>query len=62
MRAQKKIIGKIGSSRTFVKHFINDTAARLLDNLYRLLKDFYSKREAEKVRRPHPDRQPSSLL
>uniref|UniRef100_A0A914WYM7 Uncharacterized protein n=1 Tax=Plectus sambesii TaxID=2011161 RepID=A0A914WYM7_9BILA len=48
MRAQKKILGKM-SSRSIAKHFISDTAARLLDNLYRILKDFYTKKEAEKV-------------
>jgi len=48
MRAQKKILGKM-ASRNVAKHFISDNAARLLDNVYRILKDFYSKKEAEKV-------------
>jgi len=48
VRAQKKILGKM-ASRNVAKHFITDNAARLLDGIYRILKDFYSKKEAEKV-------------
>jgi len=48
MRAQKKILGKM-ASRNVAKHFISDNAARLLDNVYRILKDFYAKKDAEKI-------------
>jgi hypothetical protein len=49
MRAQKKLLGKM-SSRKITKHFIDDTSARLLDNLYRIAKDYSgSKKVAEKL-------------
>ncbi|VDP11801.1 unnamed protein product [Soboliphyme baturini] len=48
VKAQKKILSKI-ANRTVAHHFISDQSARLLDNLYKLLKEFYTKKEAEKV-------------
>lgn len=49
MRAQKKILSKM-ASKSMAKHFISETNERLLDTTYRVLKDYYSKKEAEKVR------------
>lgn len=49
LRAQKKILGKM-ASRGVAKHFISDTSARILDNMYRILKDYYTKKDAEKVK------------
>uniref|UniRef100_A0AC34Q7M7 Tumor necrosis factor alpha-induced protein 8-like protein n=1 Tax=Panagrolaimus sp. JU765 TaxID=591449 RepID=A0AC34Q7M7_9BILA len=48
LRAQKKILGKIGN-RVVVKHFVNDTTLRIFDNLYKILKEFYNKNTAEKT-------------
>ncbi len=49
LRAQKKLAGKM-SNRKIVKAFIDDTSGRLLDNLYRIAKDYAGdKKEAEKV-------------
>jgi len=48
VRIQKKLLGKLASRNT-AKHFISETTSRLLDNIYRILKEFYSKKEAEKV-------------
>ncbi|XP_041368649.1 tumor necrosis factor alpha-induced protein 8-like [Gigantopelta aegis] len=49
LRAQKKLLGKM-SSKSMAKHFIDDTTGRVLDNTYRLLKEYLaSKKEAEKI-------------
>ncbi len=49
LRAQKKLLGKM-SSKKIAKVFIDDTSARLLDNLYRLAKEYSgSKKTAEKL-------------
>ncbi len=48
LRAQKKLLGKM-SSKKIAKIFIDDTSARLLDNVYRLVRDYTgSKKVAEK--------------
>jgi len=49
VRLQKKLAGKL-ASRSAAKHLVSDPVAALLDAVYRLLKDFHGKREAEKVR------------
>jgi len=48
VRAQKKILGKM-ASRSIAKHFVDEITARILDGFYRILKEYYSKKEAEKV-------------
>jgi len=50
LRLQKKLLGKV-TSRRVVSAFIDDTTARLLNNLYRLSRDLHSgdKRSAEKA-------------
>jgi len=48
LRLQKNLIGKI-TSRSVVKHFVTDSSAEILDYVYRILKDFYCKKDAEKV-------------
>lgn len=50
LRLQKKLIGKM-TSRRMVSAFIDDTTARLLNNLYRLGRDLHGgdKRTAEKA-------------
>ncbi|XP_076464948.1 tumor necrosis factor alpha-induced protein 8-like [Babylonia areolata] len=49
LRAQKKLLGKM-SSKKIAKAFIDDTTGRILDNTYRILKDYKgNKKEAEKV-------------
>ena len=48
IRAQKKLLGKM-SSKKIAKIFIDDTSARLLDNVYKLVKEYTgSKKVAEK--------------
>ena len=48
IRAQKKLLGKM-SSKKIAKIFIDDTSARLLDNVYKLVKEYTgSKKLAEK--------------
>ncbi len=48
LRAQKKLLGKMSSKR-IAKAFIDDVSARLLDNVYRLIKEYTgSKKQAEK--------------
>jgi len=50
LRLQKKLLGKM-TSRRVVSAFIDDTTARLLNNLYRLGRDIHGgdKRTAEKA-------------
>jgi hypothetical protein len=49
LRAQKKILSRM-ASKNMAKVFIDETAASLLDNLYRLTKQQYgSKKDAEKL-------------
>jgi len=50
LRLQKKLLGKM-TSRRVVSAFIDDTTARLLNNLYRLGRDLHGgdKRPAEKA-------------
>ena len=50
LRLQKKLLGKV-TSRRLVSAFIDDTTARLLNNLYRLSRDLHDgdKRAAEKA-------------
>lgn len=50
LRVQKKLLGKM-SSKKIAKMFIDDTSARLLDNVYRLAKEYSNnnKKIAEKV-------------
>uniref|UniRef100_A0A7E4VLH3 Tumor necrosis factor alpha-induced protein 8-like protein n=1 Tax=Panagrellus redivivus TaxID=6233 RepID=A0A7E4VLH3_PANRE len=48
LRAQKKILSKI-SNRGVIKHIVSDTSVALFDSLYDVLKDYYSKTEAEKT-------------
>ena len=50
LRLQKKLLGKM-TSRRVVSTFIDDTTARLLNNLYRLGRDLHGgdKRTAEKA-------------
>lgn len=49
LRAQKKLLGKM-SSKKIAKVFIDDTTARVLDNAYRILKDYMpAKKDADKV-------------
>jgi hypothetical protein len=49
LRVQKNIASKM-SSKSFAKVFIDETTGRLLDNLYKLAKDYSkSKKEAEKL-------------
>ncbi|ESO12377.1 hypothetical protein HELRODRAFT_158887 [Helobdella robusta] len=48
LRAQKKILGKF-TSRKIITTFIDDVSGRVLDNLYKLVKEFCDKKTAEKV-------------
>ena len=49
MRVQKKLLGKMASKK-IAKVFIDDTSSRVLDNLYKISKDWSgSKKIAEKV-------------
>lgn len=49
LRAQKKLLGKM-SSKKIAKAFIDDTTGRVLDNTYRVFKEYKgNKKEAEKV-------------
>ncbi|XP_052278351.1 tumor necrosis factor alpha-induced protein 8-like [Dreissena polymorpha] len=49
LRAQKKLLGKM-SSKKIAKVFIDDTTARVLDNAFRILKDYLpTKKDADKV-------------
>lgn len=48
VKAQKKILGKF-TSRKVISTFIDDISKRILDNMYRLAKDFSDKKTAEKV-------------
>ena len=49
LRTQKKLLGKMASKK-IVKHFIDDTSARLLDQVYKVSKDYSgSKKTAEKL-------------
>lgn len=49
LRAQKKLLGKM-TSKKIAKTFIDDVSGRLLDNLYKVARDYsHNKKEAEKV-------------
>lgn len=49
MRTQKKLLSKMSSKR-IAKMFIDETAGRILDNLYKITKDYSgSKKQAEKI-------------
>ncbi|XP_048732642.1 tumor necrosis factor alpha-induced protein 8-like isoform X2 [Ostrea edulis] len=49
LRAQKKLLGKM-SSKKIVKHFIDDTTSEVLDNAFKIMKDFTGdKKQAEKL-------------
>uniref|UniRef100_A0A915I2Z5 Tumor necrosis factor alpha-induced protein 8-like protein n=1 Tax=Romanomermis culicivorax TaxID=13658 RepID=A0A915I2Z5_ROMCU len=48
LKVQKKVLGKM-TSRNVAKRFVSDTTAEILDNLYKLLKQHYTKKDAEKV-------------
>ena len=48
LRAQKKLLGKMANKK-IAKAFIDDTSARLLDNLYKIAKEYADKKTAEKV-------------
>lgn len=48
LKAQKKLLSKM-STRKILKAFIDDTTSRVLDNLYRIAKDYKGKKEAEKI-------------
>ena len=48
LRAQKKLAGKMG--RKMTKAFIDDTTGRVLDNTYRIMKEYKgNKKDAEKL-------------
>ena len=46
---QKKVFGRIGSSRTVVKHLIDDTSGKLLDNVHRLVKVYIAEAKSKGV-------------
>lgn len=49
LRAQKKLLGKMASKK-IAKIFIDDTTARILDNLYKIAKEYSgNKKVAEKL-------------
>ncbi|XP_025078439.1 tumor necrosis factor alpha-induced protein 8-like protein 1 isoform X2 [Pomacea canaliculata] len=49
LRAQKKLLGKM-SSKKIAKAFIDETTGRVLDNTYRMLKEYKGhKKDAEKL-------------
>lgn len=49
LRVQKKLLGKM-SNKKIAKIFIDDTLGRVLDNMFRIIKDHTSnKKEAEKI-------------
>ena len=48
LRAQKKFLSKMANKK-IAKVFIDDTAGRLLDNLYKIGKDYADKKTAEKI-------------
>ncbi|XP_052796059.1 tumor necrosis factor alpha-induced protein 8-like isoform X2 [Mya arenaria] len=49
LRAQKKLLGKM-SSKKIAKVFIDDTTARVLDNAFRILKEYLpAKKDADKI-------------
>ncbi|XP_071845972.1 tumor necrosis factor alpha-induced protein 8-like protein 2 isoform X1 [Apostichopus japonicus] len=50
LKAQKKILGKMASSKKVTKAFIDDEMAALLDNVYRLCKVYSgNKKDADKI-------------
>ncbi|XP_072272150.1 tumor necrosis factor alpha-induced protein 8 isoform X1 [Pyxicephalus adspersus] len=50
VQAQKKILGKMASSKYIATSLIDDTSGEVLDELYQVTKEFtQSKKEAEKV-------------
>lgn len=50
LKAQKKLLGKMASSKKVTKAFIDDQMASLLDNVYRLCKTYSNnKKDADKV-------------
>lgn len=48
LRAQKKLLGKM-SNKKIIKVFIDDTGGRVLDNLYRISREYSDKKTAEKI-------------
>ena len=49
LKAQKKLLSKM-SSKKIAKVFIDDTTSRVLDNSYRILKDYLpAKKDADKI-------------
>ena len=48
VKAQKKIFGKL-NNRKFASKMLDDVSARVLDNMYKLAKDYSDKKTAEKV-------------
>lgn len=49
LKAQKKLLGKM-SSKKIARVFIDDTTGRVLDNTYKIVKDFYNnKKDSEKL-------------
>lgn len=48
VKAQKKILGKF-NNRKFVSKMMDEVSARVLDNMYRLAKEYSDKKTAEKV-------------
>lgn len=48
LRAQKKLLGKMASKK-IAKVFIDDTAGRLLDNMFKISKSYADKKTSEKV-------------
>lgn len=48
MKAQKKIASKL-STRKVTKLFLNDDVDKVFDNLYNILRTYYSKKDAEKI-------------
>lgn len=52
IQAQKKVLGKIASSKSVAKMFVDDTTSGLFDQLYAIAKrDTGNKKEAEKLLR-----------
>ncbi|XP_053330127.1 tumor necrosis factor alpha-induced protein 8 isoform X3 [Spea bombifrons] len=50
VQAQKKILGKMASSKYIATTFIDDTSGEVLDDLYRMTKEYtHSKKDAEKI-------------
>ncbi|XP_033750826.1 tumor necrosis factor alpha-induced protein 8-like isoform X1 [Pecten maximus] len=48
LKIQKKLLGKM-SSKSIAKHFIDDTTGKVLDATYKIMKEYASKKDAEKM-------------